>query len=222
MPPRLTLTNGPSRRGAVAVDRVGDQLLAGAALAGDQHRGVGAARPGRPGRSTCSSRGSSPITPLEVVARVQVLAASDGGSSSRRGRWRRLSAVWTDLQQLLLFQGLVTKSAAPAFMPATARSIDPQAVIRITGTGGCAPRIRAQQVQPLVAGGPPREVHVLQDQQGRRARRARSSASSGPDAACERYPPCFKSSASDAVHRVVVVDDEDRRDVGGGGGHGHS
>ena len=39
---QLTLMNGPGRARAVVVDRVGDQLLARAALAADQHRGVAA------------------------------------------------------------------------------------------------------------------------------------------------------------------------------------
>ena len=34
-----TLTNGRPARGLVVVDRLGEQLLAGAALAADQHRG---------------------------------------------------------------------------------------------------------------------------------------------------------------------------------------
>jgi hypothetical protein len=37
---QLIATNGPWRRAAALVDAAGDQFLAGAALAGDQHGGV--------------------------------------------------------------------------------------------------------------------------------------------------------------------------------------
>ena len=39
--PQATSTNGLSRRAPAAVDRAGDERLAGAALASDQHRGFG-------------------------------------------------------------------------------------------------------------------------------------------------------------------------------------
>jgi len=44
--------------------------------------------------------------------------------------------------------GLVTKSAAPAFIPLTASEIDPQAVRRITGTSGLAALRRASRSSP--------------------------------------------------------------------------
>ena len=42
MAPQLTVTNGPLARGEPAVDLLGDELLAGAGLAGDEHADVGA------------------------------------------------------------------------------------------------------------------------------------------------------------------------------------
>ena len=53
---QLTLTNGLSRQRAVAVDRARDQLLAGAALAGDQHARCGSARPSRSGANSVAHR----------------------------------------------------------------------------------------------------------------------------------------------------------------------
>jgi hypothetical protein len=43
---------------------------------------------------------------------------------------------------------LVTKSAAPAFIPSTASGIDPQAVIRITGIDGVAALMSRKSARP--------------------------------------------------------------------------
>ncbi len=48
----------------------------------------------------------------------------------------RLRAVCMRCSKTRLFQGFVTKSYAPAFIPSTASSMLPQAVIRITGVSG--------------------------------------------------------------------------------------
>jgi hypothetical protein len=61
--------------------------------------------------------------------------------------------VRTDCRSWAFVHGFVTKSAAPALMPSTASGIEPQAVIRTTGTAGHRPfssRSSASPSSPLV------------------------------------------------------------------------
>ena len=70
-----------------------------------------------------------------------------------------------------MFQSFVTKSAAPAFMPSTARPIDPHAVMSTTGSH--------QNLPPsTIAHRPPR---------------ARTLSASGSRNAPERVVPCFRA-----------------------------
>ena len=47
-----------------------------------------------------------------------------------------------------MVHGLVTKSAAPALMPATASSMEPQAVMSTTGSPACRPLISCSSSIP--------------------------------------------------------------------------
>ena len=90
------------------------------------------------------------------------------------------------------------KSLAPAFMPRTARSTDPQAVISTTGSRGCARRIAASSwspSSPVVR----REkfMSCMTSSQGFASSHARAAA--GPATAYEAYAACLSTSASDAV-----------------------
>ncbi len=60
----------------------------------------------------------------------------------------RPSVVFTVSSICALVHGLVTKSAAPAFIPSTARSIEPQAVISTTGSAGVSSLIRCSSARP--------------------------------------------------------------------------
>ncbi len=69
---QFTVTNGRSRRGAAIVDRAGDELLAGARLAEEEHRRVGRAPPAR--RSGAPpQRGATPEDLVEAVVRRELL-----------------------------------------------------------------------------------------------------------------------------------------------------
>ncbi len=165
MPPRFTFTNGASAAPAVAVDGVGDQFLAGAAFAGDEHRRVGARSRGR--SSAGCAAGAGPRPPggrsrswrraPRATPRDRRPAAEAASPSTVRTVCRICSCV----------QGLVMKSVAPAFMPCTASWIDPQAVIRTTGTRRPQRLDARQQVQPFLAGRAAAEVHVLHHQLAR-------------------------------------------------------
>ena len=74
---------------AARVERARDQLLAGAALAGDQHRGVGVGDPLDQRRATCASPGSSPSS---VVEAPRLGDARGAGASPRRASVRCCTA----------------------------------------------------------------------------------------------------------------------------------
>ena len=106
---QLTATNGPCGAAAVAVDGARHQLLAGAALAGDQHAGLGggnwrgACQHARPSRvAQTSSCRSSP-----AAARMAAISSASGGSGrnslapariarDRRARRRQSHAAGDD------------------------------------------------------------------------------------------------------------------------------
>ena len=115
-PPRLTFTNGLRGAAAVAVDGLGDELLAGAALAGDQDRGVGRrdAADQLRGCAACADRGRRDRRSRS--ARRARRASAPIRRPARACRTRP-SAVCTVCSICWLVHGLVTKSDAPAFMP---------------------------------------------------------------------------------------------------------
>ena len=91
----------------------------------------------------------------------------------------------TDCTTSAFDHGLVMKSAAPRFIPSTARPIDPHAVIRITGTSGCSARIAvssANPSSPLVR----REKFMSWMTSEGRSERTAASASSTPCADADR------------------------------------
>ena len=156
------LDEGPARARLLRWRASATQLLAGAALAGDQHRGVGGADPADD-VETRRSRGSLPDERAEVVPRVELLARR-AGSGRRAAPSARPRAVATDCRSWAFVQGFVTKSAAPAFIPWTASSIEPHAVMRTTGRLGPRRLDLAGGGEPLLAGRLAGEVHVLEDE----------------------------------------------------------
>ena len=111
-----------------------------------------------------------------------------------------------------MVQGLVTKSAAPAFIPSTASAIEPQAVIRITGSSGRARADLAQQLQPLLAGGAAGEVHVLQHQVEAPGSRTQARAPPPASRAADAWVAVpLEQQPQRGAHRRVVVDDQDHR-----------
>ena len=112
------------------MDRLGDELLAGAALAGDEHRRVGRRDAADQLQDAQHARIAADEV-AEVVARVELVAGQRALVGLRRALAASPSAVCTVCSICWLVHGLVTKSDAPAFMPSTASAIDPHAVIRI-------------------------------------------------------------------------------------------
>ena len=76
--------------------------------------------------------GSLPASPGRGVALFSLLLTPPLLGEVGRG----LSAVSTRCISVVLFQGLVMKSNAPARIPRTARSMLPHAVMRMTGVSG--------------------------------------------------------------------------------------
>jgi len=97
-----------------------------------------------------------------------------------------------------LFHGLVTKSAAPAFIPSTARAIEPQAVMSTMGSEGRKALIslsRRRPSSPEVR----REKFMSWSTSRHSWPRSHSRASAGVSVACEASPACFSSRVSEAV-----------------------
>ena len=121
---------------------------------------VGATRP-----TTCSTL-QQPGVLADEVAEVErgVELLARGRLPRRRRRGRKAERGAHGLQDLLVGPRLGDEVEAPAFMPRTASSIDPHAVISTTGRVGCAARMLREQLQPSSPVVRRREVHVLQDQ----------------------------------------------------------
>ncbi len=213
MPAEVDLDERRRAAAAVAVDRLGDQLLAGAALAGDQDRGVGRRDPPDELQDAQQARVASRRA-AEVVARVELLARGRrlAGAPGARRRERRARSA-PSAGPAALVHGFVTKSAAPAFMPATASAIEPHAVIRMTGSAGRRARMRAQQVEPLVAG----RRAARSSCPGGRGRTPRASsrarASRRRRRAREAVARLLQDEGQRGRHRRVVVDDQDHAPV---------
>ena len=92
----------------------------------------------------------------------------------------------------------MTKSAAPAFIPSTARLIEPQAVISTTGSAGVSALIRCSSARPS-SPDVRREKFMSWITSWQGWRRSTSSASSGDAAVVDAKPACLSSRASDAV-----------------------
>ena len=142
------LDERPARAPAVAVDGFGDQLLARAALAGDRAPRRRSARPGRSARRMRTQPRVLADEVAEVVARVELLARGTRASAARGACRRGQRRLARSAGSAALVHGLVMKSDAPAFIPSTASSIEPHAVISITGSAGCAARICASSASP--------------------------------------------------------------------------
>ena len=214
MPPRLTLTNGPALPAAVAVDRLGDQLLAGAALAGDQHRRVGRRDAADDLEDAQQARDPRRRERRSRTAR-RAPRGRERGARGRRLGARDPSTVRTVCSICWLVQGLVMKSEAPAFIPATARAIDPHAVISTTGSSGRSALMLAEQLQPLLARRPAGEVHVLEHELA--ASRARATRAPRPATLGVRgVAGLLQQQRQRRGHRGVVVDDQNHAGSGPG------
>ena len=154
---------------------------------------VGAMRP--MSSRTFSSLGSSPtILPKSYCAssspRLGAFTASFRAASPR--------AVFTTCSSCSLVQGLVMKSTAPALIPLTARSMEPQAVIMTTGRSGLLfanSASRAIPSSPVVC----REKFISCRTRSNDSRSTWSRASAGLLAVLVRYPACLSSRASEVV-----------------------
>ena len=195
-PPRLTFTKGLAGAAAVAVDRLGDQLLAGAALAGDEHRGVGRRDAADQLQDAQHARVAADQV-AEVVARVELVAGQRPVVRLRPARnqpERRLHR----LQHLLVRPRLGDEVRGPRLHP-----FDRQRNRAPRRDQNHRNRRRGlldlpQQRQPLLARRAPREVHVLDDQlTGLPAQHVERFVRR--PAPIDGRPACFSSSASDAV-----------------------
>ena len=109
MAAQLTATNGPLGARALLVDVAREELLAGAALAEDEHRAPGWARPASRRRATRRSAGELPTISrvreqLDLVLQRAVLGDE---------RWRS-AALRTLFTIVMRLSGFSTKSYAPS------------------------------------------------------------------------------------------------------------
>ena len=155
---------------AVAVDRFGDELLAGAALAGDEH--------GRVGQGHAAGELEDPEQPrvaadhlAEVVARIQLFAGEQrvlAGPVVRHGQPERCGDA---LEELLVRPRLgdeVGRARLHALHRQRDRPPGGEENHRHLGPG----RFEAgEQVQAFLARRPAREVHVLDDEREARTPR---------------------------------------------------
>ena len=196
-PPRFTRTKGPARRRLLRwIASATTSLPVPLSPVIRTEASVGAMRPAS--SSTCIRRGSSPTMPARSYRASS--SAREGGASPAAGPGAaaRSRAVCTAWRIWSLPHGLVMKSAAPAFMPSTASSIDPQAVISSTGSSGrrvLMSRSSRRPSSPEVA----REKFMSCSTRRRSPRPRAASASAGPAAATVACPPCLSSRESDAV-----------------------
>ena len=210
MPPRFTLTNGPDAAPAVAVDGFGDELLAGAALAGDEHRRVGHGHAADELEDPEQSRVAADHL-AEVVARIQLLAGERrafAGAVARRGEAERGRHA---LEELLVGPRLgdeVGRAGLHALHGERDRT--PR---RQQDDGHLGPRrLEArEQFEPFSAGGLAREVHVLDDERevrppGRRERLAGRGGRNGGVAVL------LQQQRQRRGHRRIVIDEQDHSD----------
>ena len=199
---QLTATNGPRRAARSLVERARDQLLAGAALAEDQHGGVASARPARRCRAASCMRGDAPDdarradAALELRAQRAVLDdAGDCFSSALRTSARRELAELERLGQVVVG---ALRMASTAVSTCRTRSSGARA------GAGCAPAAAARTSSPSdVVHHEVGEDHV--ELRGRDARGpARPPAASRPPRALALEVAC----RSMAEHVRVVVDDQ--------------
>ncbi len=194
MPPRFTLTNGPLLRRLLAwIASAASSLPVPLSPVMSTEASVGATRP-------ISSRilrnlGSAPISARRSKrrsssSRLTAPRPSPACASDR--------AVSTDCRICAFDHGLVTKSAAPAFIPSTASEIEPHAVIRITGSRGRSFLISASRARPS-SPAVPREKFMSWSTRSSSSPRSIARASS-----CDRAPragwPCrFRRRPSEAT-----------------------
>ena len=125
------------------MDGARDQLLAGAALADDEHRRVGR----RGVRDLLVDRRSSPACGRAAPA------ASCRGPRPVAAPWAILcSARSTSPLSSVMLNGLLTKSNAPSRTASTAFSSSPKPVTMMTGVAGRALAHRAQHVDAVEPG----------------------------------------------------------------------
>jgi hypothetical protein len=86
-------------------------------------------------RSTASSWASSPMISLRANCWSRTRRPGGRAAASGACSCKMVPMVWSSAS---FCQGLVTNSAAPAFMPATASAMLPQPVSSTTGTAGAS------------------------------------------------------------------------------------
>ena len=205
-PPRLTLTNGLRGAAAVAVDGLGDELLAGAALAGDQHRGVGRRDAADQLQDAQHARIAADQV-AEVVARVELVA---GRARARRRCARVRGQAERGLHRLqhLLVGPRLGDEVGGAGLHALHRQRN-RAPRRDQDDRNRRRRLLdlPQQREPLLARRPAREVHVLDDQLTRlpaqHVERLVRRAGGG-----RRQAGLLQQQRQRGGHRSIVVDDE--------------
>ena len=182
--PKSSLSSSVSRdRGAVdddealvaaraeIVDGARDQLLAGAALAGDQHRRARRRRRARwCGRRRASPRCGRSGGPRRARPATWSRRRTTSCSSARRSRsWRTL------MRSASISNGLVTKSTAPSFIASTAVATVRVAESTITGRRVAALGELAQEVEAGAAGHHEVEQHRVDGSLVERASAASTS-----------------------------------------------
>ena len=202
---QLTLTKGPLGARREAVDQPGDQLLAGARLARDEHRRARRRHPARE-LEPRAAPGSSPtmFSGAKRAARsarrcVTSRSSRPCSSAARRGpraaRGRRASA---------------RSRRRPRRIASTATSIVPYAVIRITALRASRTRAASQHLESACAGQPQvGDDHVV-EAIARVARAGPSRCRRRPPRDCAPKPSAQRARDA-APQRVVVLDDEEAR-----------
>ena len=131
----------------VLVERAGDELLARAALAGDEHRRRRVGDALEDGVELGDARWS-----VADDAEARAPRRRTPASRRRRASSRVFSALATIWRTSSLSNGLVTKSNAPLFSASTAVSIVPCAVMSTTGSSGSSSSARLEQRHPVDLG----------------------------------------------------------------------
>src|SRR6185312_5454850 len=205
-PSQVDLDEWAARSPAVAVDGLGDQLFARAALARDEHRGVGRGDPADELEDLQKPRIGAG-QPAEVEAAVELLPR-DGGTPAvprmggeRQGRLHRL-------EELGVVPGLRDEVRSAGLHP-----LDRQADRPPGGNEDHRqPRPQtpdlSQKLQSLLAPGAAGEVHVLNHQIEILLTQEAKSLLRRPGPA-SRVAVTLEEEAQRGDHRRVVVDEED-------------
>ena len=195
---------------AVAVDRLGDQLLAGAALTGNQDGGVGRCDPADEFEDAEHPRVASDQV-AEIVARVEVVAG-EHAIPLIRTRLDQPQRSLHGVQQLLVGPGLGDEVGRPGLHPFD-RERD-RAPRGDQDDGDCRRQLfdLLEQREAFLAGCPAGKVHVLDHELTRLAaeHRERLLGRAGRD---RGQPGLLEQQRQGSRHRPVVVDDENHGTV---------